>query len=342
MPPSSNTTLKQIAEQLGVSVTTVSHSLNGQARRYRISPRTEKAVKDLARTLGYAPSQLARELRSQKSATIGLVIPDISNPFCASVARRVILGAREQGYSTILCDSQEDLESEIKSIAILRSRQVEGIVVCPIGLVSNHLMEVGRAKVPIVLVDRVFPDLPLPYVTSDNFSGARNATQYLIKNGHHRIVCLQGMQGTSVNDSRVKGYRQALADNRIAVDKSLIVGNSFSEQGAYIETKLVLRMRKKASAILALGNQIMLGALRAMTEEKLKIPTDISLVAFDDQPYAEYLTVPITGVAQARSEIGKVAVKLLLDQIRAPSPRRKGGILLPTKLIIRRSVKKLK
>jgi LacI family transcriptional regulator len=341
MPPASRTTLQAIADQLGISTTTVSRALSGQAGRYRISPKTEKAVQELARSLGFVPSQLARELRLKKTLTIGLVIPDVSNPFFAGIARQVTLGAHEQGYSIVLCDSQESVEQEIQAIELLRTRQVQGVIVCPVGQSAEHLAEVQRRGLPLVLVDRVFPELPLPYVTSDNLAAAREATEYLIVNGHRRIACLQGLRGTSPNELRLRGFRQAMAEHGVPVDESLIVGDSFGERGGYLETKRLLHTPGSMTAILAFSNLIALGALRAIAEAGLAIPEAISIVAFDDQPYAAHLAAPMTTVTQAYSEMGEIAVKLLFDQIREPQAASEGGILLPARLVVRQSVKKL-
>jgi LacI family transcriptional regulator len=338
-PPS--ITLKRIADQLGLSTTTVSRSLGGQARRYRISRETERAVRELADSLGFSPNYLARGLRLKKTATIGLVIPDVSNPFFADIARQIALGAREYRYSVIVCDSQEDEELEIESLALLRGRGVEGIVLCPVGRSAGHLSQFEENGPPIVLADRYFPGLRMPYVASDNFAGAREATNHLIQNGHRRIVCLQGSLGTSPNEDRVRGYKEALLSHGLPVDERLIAGDSFGEQNGYVTTKLLLRTARDFTAILGLSNLISLGAIRALAEEKLAIPDDVSMVSFDDQPYLAYLAAPMTTVAQRSSEMGKIAVKLLFDRIHSPQAAVEGGVLLPTNLVVRASVRDL-
>jgi len=341
MPKTPHTTLKRIAEQLDVSETTVSRILSGQASRYRISKKTELAVSQLAKEHNFVPNSLARGLRLKKTLTVGLVIPDISNPFFAGIAREVALGARKHGYSIILCDSQEDTQLEAQSIALLRSRHVEGIVLCSVGLSSDHLQEFTENGMPIVLVDRGYSNLPLPYVGADNLAGAKTATRHLIENGHRLIACLQGLRGTSPNELRLRGYIEALAEHQLPLDRSLIVGgDSYGEQSGYIETRLLLQTRKDITALLAFGNLIALGALRALAEEKLRIPDDISIISFDDQPYLAHLATPMTTVAQPFHEMGELAVKLLFDQIQSSQRDPKGGLLLPTNLIVRRSVRK--
>lgn len=334
-------TLQQIAEKSGVSVSTISRVLSGQAGRYRISKTTEATVRALAKEVNFVPNQLARGLRLRRTLTVGLVIPDIANPFFAGIAQQVTLGTEKHGYSVILCDSQGSAELETKALALLQSRNVEGVVLCPVGQSAKHLTMFTDGGLPMVLVDRFFPDTAIPYVSSDNVTGAKQATEYLIANGHRRIICLQGLHGSSPNETRLRGYKEALAAHHIPVDQSLIVGDSFSEQSGYIETKLLLRTQPDARAILAFSNLNALGAIRALAEDKRKIPNDMSVVSFDDPPYAPFLSPPMTTVAQSYSEMGTVAVKLLFDQIQFPRRQTKGGILLPTAMVIRQSVRRL-
>jgi LacI family transcriptional regulator len=334
-------TLKLIADQLGLSVTTVSRALGGEARRYRISRETQRRVRELAESSGFTPNHLARGLRLKRTSTIGLVIPDVSNPFFASIVRQIALGARDYHYSVIVCDSQESEDLEIESLELLRARGVEGVVLCPVGRSAEHLAKFENGDLPIVLADRYFPGLSLPYVVSDNFTGAREATTHLIENGHRRIVCLQGLLGTSPNEDRLRGYKEALAAGQIPIDEALIVGDSFGEQNGYVATKLLLSAVHDFTAIFAFSNLISLGVMRALAEERLRIPADISLVSFDDQPYSDHLAAPMTAVAQRCVEMGQIAVKLLFDRIQSPDRVGQGGILLPTSLVVRGSVRKL-
>jgi LacI family transcriptional regulator len=334
-------TLQHMADESGVSVSTISRILSGQAGRYRISKKTEAAVRALAKQVNFIPNQLARGLRLKKTLTIGLVIPDISNPFFAGIAKQVALGTHQHGYSVILCDSQDSIELEDQALSLLQSRSIEGVVLCPVGQSAKHLSVFAQGGLPMVLVDRFFPDAAIPFVSSDNAAGARQATELLIDNGHRRIICLQGLRGTSPNEFRVRGYKEALAARQIPADESLIVGDSFTEESGYIETKLLLRTQPDARAILALSNLNALGAVRALAEEKRKIPDDMSIISFDDPPYAPFLSPPMTTVGQSYSEMGTVAVKLLFDQIQFPRRQTTGGILLPTTIVVRKSVKKL-
>ncbi|MFZ5833146.1 MAG: LacI family DNA-binding transcriptional regulator [Planctomycetota bacterium] len=333
--PKSKITLKTIAEQLGLTPTTVSRVLSGKGDQYRISQKAQRRVRELARKLNFSPNQIARGLRLSKTSTIGLILPDISNPYFATIARHVTAEARRREYSVLLCDSNEDTKYEIEAIQLIRSRNVDGLVLCPVGVSDEHLAELVESDQPVVLVDRYYPDLAIPSVTSDNLGGAREATEYLIRHGHKRIACLQGLQDSAPNRDRVLGYREALSHHDIPIDEELIVGDSFSQRSGYVATRL-LHARTEFTAIFALSNQIALGSLQVISEAGLDIPNDVSIIAFDDSPYAPFLATPMTTVEQRNAEMGQIAAQLLFASFE--SRKSSQGLLLPTRLIERDSV----
>lgn len=330
--------LKRIAQALGVSESTVSRILSGQAERYRISAKTAERVMKHAAREKFVPNSLARSLRLKRTHTIGLVIPDITNPFFAGVARQIASAARRNGYTLILCDSEETPELEEQALRLLHGRNVEGIVLCPVGLTSEHLHDFVNSSVPVVQTDRFFTKLPWPYVGCENQAGARAATEHLLERGHTRVACLQGLPGSSTNDLRVAGYREAFAKARRQPPTGMVVGNSFSEEGGYAAAKQLLAGKVRPDAILALGNLIALGALRAIAEAGLTIPQDMAVISFDDQPYAEWLAAPMTTVVQPVSDMGELAATELFEAIRNPAYRKsRRSHLLPTRLVIRQS-----
>ncbi|MDZ7724246.1 MAG: LacI family DNA-binding transcriptional regulator [candidate division KSB1 bacterium] len=331
--------LETIANNCTVSPSTVSRVLNGKATQYRISKQTEKRILSEARKLNYIPNPMARGLRMQKTLIIGLIIPDISNHFFSSIAKSVEGFTRKNGYSIMLCDSQENEELEQDSLILMQNRKVDGLIVAPVGLNSQALESFQKGGTPVVVIDRYYFNSDLPYVGSDNFQGAYDAVNYMIKCGHRRIAVIQGIPGTVPNEERIRGYTQALKDNNIEVDRSLIVGDSFGDQNGYFETKILLRNELPPTAIFAMSNLISLGVLRALYEEGLSIPDDISMVAFDEQPYSEFLKTPMTTVEQKNFELGQMAMRLLFDQIETNRIFSSKSILLPTTMIKRNSVK---
>ena len=269
------------------------------------------------------------------------MIPDISNPFFAYIARIVEKETRKHGYSVILADTEENEEIEIGSLHLLQSRKVDGMVVVPVGQKAQHLERLFQSGMPIVLIDRYFPESNLPFVASDNFGGAFQAVSHFIENGHTRIACIQGLKNTLPNIERLRGYRQVHHDFGVPLDESLIVGDSFGYENGYIETKLLLKRIPRPTAIFAVSNLISLGALHAIKEEGLDVPGDISIISFDDQPYSALLATPMTTVTQQNEKIGQLAVKLFFNQIESKKPLENQGILIPTRLIVRKSVKKI-
>lgn len=337
----SKITLKSIADRLGTSVTTVSRVLSGKASQFRISEKTEEAVWDVAKSLQFSPNQIARGLRLQRSFTLGLIIPDISNHFFATIARNIEIEARKFGFSIIICDSQESTEIENESLKLLQSRKVDGLIISSVGQNGENLEKIYKKGMPLIIVDRYFPNLDIPYVASDNFKGALEGVSYLIENGHRVIACLQGLLNSAPNEDRVRGYKEAHYKNNIQLDESLIVGDSFSEKNAYIETKLLLKRESPPTAIFAVSNSVAFGAIRAISEEDLKLPDDISIVSFDEEPYSEYLFTPMTTISQQKDEMGAIAVRLLINQIQSKNRLQTDKIKLPTELIKRKSVKNI-
>lgn len=334
-------TLEIIAKELNLSISTVSRVVNGKAKKYRISKETTELILKTAKKFNYQPNLLARSLKLNRSHTIGLIIPDISNPFFARIARYIEKSARDNGYSVIVTDSDENSEIEKSSLQFLTSRKIDGLIISPVGKESEHLIKASNKNIPIVLIDRYFSDLKVPFVGSDNYKGSYEATNYLIQNGHTRIAFIQGIIGTTVNQDRVNGFIEAFKINNIPLDRSLIVGENFGEQNGYVETRILINLENRPTVIFAASNLISLGALRALYEENINVPNDMSIISFDDQPYSNYLAAPMTTVAQQSQEIGSIAFKLLMDRMDSNHTSESPKILLPTKLIVRKSVKKI-
>jgi len=334
-------TLNYISEKMGLSVTTVSRALNNKSKKYRISKETEARVQKVANELGYKPNTLARGLRLKKTYSIGLVIPDISNPFFAFVAKTIQTYGYNNGYSTIVCNTDEQIQSEIEQIELLRSKAVDGFIIMPVGTESKHIEELLNDNYPLVLLDRCFQSIQASSVLVDNYFGAYSAVEHVIKKGHTKIAIIQGLPKTYTNTERVKGYTKALEDNNIVVCKEFIVGKDYGIDNGYIETKMLLNMVNRPTAIFSTGDMITVGVLKALGEEKLKIPSDISLVAFDDTYLAPYLCSPLTSIRQPKDLMGQMAIKMIIEAINKKK-NIDSQIVLKPKLIIRKSVKSIK
>ena len=331
-------TLEQVAQAAGVSASTASRALAGKARECRISVKTEQAILNAAKGLGFRPSHVARSLRTQRTNLIGLLVPDASNPFFAAIARKATIHAERHGLSTLLADSHDSIDHEKDLLTHLQSRQVEGFIICPIGDCSLHLGQLARSGANVVVVDRWFKDVHLPTVTSENETGACVATSALLARGHRCIGCLQGRPGTSTNDERLRGFERALAASNIEPSSTLVRGDDFSEPSGYRATLELLDAEPQLTALFALSNQNALGALRALGERRLCVPDDISLVTFDDAPFAEYLASPLSVVRQDIDAIGARAAELLIEQIRTGIKPAELIHRIPVRLVERDSI----
>lgn len=307
-------TLSELSQKTGYSIATISRVLSGKATESRIPAETANAILKAAQDNGFFPNIVAQNLRSHKVESIGLLLPSISNPFFADIANAVIASARKNHYTTIVVDSNENEDEEKHALSSLLSQKVKGIIAIPTGKDSALYEEIARKYMPVVLVDRYFMDSFLPYVTTNNYTGAFNVTTHLIQNGHRRIACIQGAQSSVPNARRVKGYMDALQKAGIQ-DNAIVMGDAFSVQNGFVETQMLLSMKNRPTAIFALSNTIMLGAIKTLRESGVRIPDDISIVCFDDNTYMDYLTPPITRVGQKTEEMGKLAVKILMESM---------------------------
>ncbi|WP_298031059.1 LacI family DNA-binding transcriptional regulator [uncultured Alistipes sp.] len=331
-------TLVTISKRTGFAISTVSRVLNGQAEKYRISSKTVELILEEARRCDYTPSLLAKGLRMKHTNTLGLLIPSVANPYFADISSVVIQEAKSRGYTVMVVDTMENEANEREGIRTMLSRRVDGIVVVPCGQTPEYLEQVNRS-VPVVLIDRYFEQTSLPYVSTDNYCGGMDATRMLLKNGHRNIVCIQGVPYSMPNRQRVRGFLDALAQEGIE-GQAAVTGNDFSIQNGYIETKLALNRPDPPTAIFALSNTILLGAVKAIRESGLHIPEDISLVSFDNNPYLDFLVPAITRISQPLEDIGKMAVKLLLESIQE-GKRSQTQIQLAPNMILCDSVRPL-
>ncbi|NUN10076.1 MAG: LacI family DNA-binding transcriptional regulator [Ignavibacteriaceae bacterium] len=333
-------TLKDIAKIAGVSVSTVSRVLHDNSKKYTISDETILKVKEAAKNLGYRVNALARGLRQNKTCEIGVIVPDISNPFFAELVKSLAGELRVKGYNIIVFDSDEDPLIEQSALKSLIEKRVDGLVVASVGQDFTQIKKVRDTEMPMVMVDRCFDELDVDSVSVDNVLGSMLAVNYLINEGHRRIAFIQGLPGTYANETRLQGYKKALHNAGIPIDKHLIAGNDFRSFNGYLKTKYLLKLSNPPTAIFTAGDLIALGALEACKENNVRIPNDISLVTFDDPDYASYLSPAVTAIEQPIKKIAQMAVAMLYDRI-SDSRNERRKILLEPKLNIRNSVARI-
>ena len=329
-------TLISISEQTGFSISTVSRVLSGQAKKYRISEQTVNIIKSEAKRSNYTPSLLAKGLRTKCTNTIGLIIPSIENPYFANIASVIIQEAKCHGIKVFVFDTFENEINEREGVLSMVSQNVDGIVVVPCGQDPAQLERIN-ADTPVVLIDRCFAETKIPFVCTDNYLGGLIGTRHLLDKGHRRIACIQGTPHSVTVKERVRGYLDALRERGLE-EEAMISGVNFSIQNGYLETKLILTDMAPPTAIFALSNTILLGAVKALREASIRVPDQMSVMCFDNNTYLEFLDPAITCISQPIEEIGTLAVKILMNRISGKMQMPDAKILLPPRLLVRYSV----
>ncbi|TDE01171.1 LacI family DNA-binding transcriptional regulator [Jiangella asiatica] len=334
-------TIRDIARLADVSKSAVARALNGDGY---VSPELRDRVLEAARALGYKPNVMGRNLRLQRTHAIGLIIADITNPFYSFVADGVLEVARESGYRVVVLASDEDPALERQCLDLLMESRADGIVAVPTGANTRAWQQVADVGAKVVLIDRDVPGLDdVDIVRVDNVDGARTAVRHLVELGHTRIATLVGPTQISTARERLEGYRLALHDAGIAYDPRLVVSNSYKREHGTEAALELLRQPDPPTAILATNNLLGEATLLAADQLGLAIPQDISVVMFDDVPWAELTRPKLTTVSQPTRQIGRLACRQLVEQIEAA----RTGVpaagpadhdtALPTELLVRDS-----
>jgi LacI family transcriptional regulator len=324
-------TIKDVAREAGVSPATVSRWMNG---RLVVKPSTADRITAAVRNLRYAPSLVARSLVTKESRTIGLLLADISNPFFASLARSVEDAAQQRGYAVIVCNSDSNPEKEASYVRLLRRKYIDGVLFLSNSPGGSGLKEALEEKIPIVVVDEAIEGVRAPGVFIDNAQGAYAAVKHLIALGHRRIGHITGPPVYST-PLRLHGYRRALEDHGLSFEPTLVREGDFQTEGGRRAAWTLINLAQRPSAIFA-GNDLMaLGAMQAAWEAGLRVPEDLAIVGFDDIPLASCLVPPLTTVAQPVSQMGRVAVDILVRRIERKPVRQR--TILSCTLRIRQS-----
>ena len=307
-------TLLSISEKTGYSISTVSRVLSGKGRQYRISQKTIDRVTEIAQSCNYTPNMIAQSLRTNKTKTIGLIVPNIDNPFFATLSAVIINQLKERGYNILLTDTMENEINEVQALNSFVSRNVDGIIAVPVGISPTQLEETAR-QVPVVLIDRYFDDTSLPYVCTDNYAGGYMATEYLIHKGYRNLLALQGVRTSMPNKERLRGFRQAIKDYESMGVQGRVAGESFSVENGYNEAMLLLGSEGAPDAVFAFSTTILLGVLKAVKELGLAIPSDVALISFDNNRFLDYFDPAVTRIEQPLNAIGKLATDTIIKMI---------------------------
>jgi len=327
--------LADVAEQAGVSVSTVSRVIN---RPEMVDPDTRSQVESVLSEMDYRPSRVARRLKNRgKAQILGVIIPDIQNPFYSEIVRGIEDVAYTRDYAVILCNSEEDPDREDFYLNVLHGESADGVILPPLLRAGNsYASDIERYDFPIVCFDRRLPGDPVDTVVVDNRKGARQVTNHLLDLGHRSIGVICGPENLSTSTERLEGYKQALRDHGVDVDERLIRMGPPHREAGHDHAGELFSLDDPPTAIFAANNQLCLGTLECARERHLAIPSDIAIVGFDDAPWAKLLDPPLTTVRQPTYEIGKQAAQRLFDRLDHPDSPPSLTTLDPT-LCIRKS-----
>ena len=314
-------TLRDVAAAARVHPATASRALNPETR-ILVSEDTARRVVAAAARLGYRPNPVARSLRTRRSHTVGVLIPDLNNPLFPPIVRGLEDKLAAAGYVALIGNTDADATRERMLFDQMRARHVDGFVVATATLHDNMLAEAAKSDLPIVLMNRLAQDYSFPSVSVDNEQGARMAISHLAKLGHKRIAHIAGPQEASTGVSRLRGFRDGMSQHRLAVDDSLIVyANRYTvEEGARCCHDLLQRRTGDDggvtfTAISAANDMLAVGCYAALEETSLQCPEDLSIIGFNDMPFIDRLRPPLTTVRFPHYQLGTEAAQLLLERI---------------------------
>jgi LacI family transcriptional regulator len=326
-------TIKDVAAHAAVSVATVSAVMNGN--KY-VSPELAQRVRESIAALGYQRNSFARGLKTQVSHSIGLIIPDITNPFYTNIARGVEDVAHAHNYSLILGNTDEDPEKEKKYLQLLESKQADGLIIAITDRSHEYLQALPTQNLALVGIDRALSGWGIDAVMVDNHVGARTAIEHFIALGHRRIGLVTGARGITPTEERLSGYTEALEKHGITVDPHLIATAQARVGGGERAAMQLLTLEDRPTALFIMDGTMAIGALQAMAKLGLRCPEDIALACFDDFTWASVMRPRLTVIDQPTYEIGQQAAHLLFERLRnrERAPRE---IRLQTRLIVRES-----
>ena len=333
--------LKDIAKALNISISTASRALRGMGE---VNPETRKAVLELADEWKYKPNPLALALLKDKTNTIGVILPEIESYYFASILRGINELAIERGYRIITCYSNESVKGEIRAIEDLLFSRVDGIIACPSNdLVDfSHYEHLQQELVPFVHIDRNCPGLQSHKVLTNNFNATKSVVDYLVKTGCKRIALITNLEPLAVGRERYEGYIEALKDNDLPFDKDLIIhgnlGTSTSEEAA----KYLLTLSPLPDAIISNNDSVAMAVMKIIKEQGFRIPDDISVVGFSDDPFSSFLEPSLTTVAQPAYLIGMKALEVMLDILDEKIPAvTENHIVVDSAIKVRKSTRPL-
>ena len=330
-------TMADVAQQAGVSLMTVSRVVNNKGD---VSAETRQRVQQVIEELGFRPSGIARSLATQRTGTVGLIVPDIANPYFSGMAHGITEVAYTEGIGVLLCDCEEDPERELEMLDILEEKRVDGVLVAAPRVDSRRLIPALAHHPNAVIINRQFKEqnsvTALGYVINDDEGGAREATRLLINKGHPAVGFLAGPQRSYGSQKRMDGYQQALRDADIPFNSNIVMYCAPTVKGGREAALHFLKQQPQITSLLCFNDLIAIGVLQACSQIGRRVPEDLAVVGHDDIPMASWVNPPLTTCRVLFEEMGRLAVQLLIDHLR-DCPERCSNIVLTPEIVQRAS-----
>ncbi|TNJ45840.1 LacI family DNA-binding transcriptional regulator [Tamlana fucoidanivorans] len=331
------TTIKDIANVLNISPAAVSKALHNDPR---ISEKTKKAVKQVAKNLNYQPNHLASALRKGKSHLVGVIVPRTNSNFFSSVIQNIEEVLNKEGYNIIITQSNESYQKECNNIDTLLFTQVDGIIASMANetIDLSYYEKIKSKGIPLILFDRGENDLNVDYIGIDDYKSSHVIVEHLVNQGCKRIAHIGGYRHTRIFNNRIKGYIDALKKHDLPLDSELLIECSLTTDDGRDKMLQLLRLKNKPDAVYVASDYAALGALQVLKENNIRVPQDIALVGFGNEPFTAMLSPSITSINQHSTEIGKQAAKTFLNYTKKKTVKQAlNKIILDAELIVRES-----
>lgn len=322
-------TIHDIAKKLNITASTVSRALNDHPR---ISTETKKLVQRAAQKLNYQPNNIAAALRNGKSNIIGVIVPTADRTFFSAVVRGIEEIANKSRYHVIICQTYDNYEKEVSIIDALLNARVDGIIASFSKETTNfdHYLKVKERDIPLILFDRSNDNLEVSHIVIDDYLGAFKATEHLIQQGCKRIAHFTSIRKISVYKERLRGYRDALLQHHIPIDETLIIESNLQLEDGRSSMKQLLRLDKRPDGIFSASAYGTMGALQVIKENGIRVPEDIALVGFSNEPFTMFTEPPLSVVDQHSISMGNAAAEIFLEEMEA-----KGKKFIPQKVVLK-------
>ena len=330
--------LKDVANHLGVSIALVSYVVNNKEKEARVSAKMANKIRRAVIDLNYQPNQIAKSLKSGMSKTIGLIVADISNPFFSSIARIIEDEARKHGYAVIFGSSDESAEKSQYLLNVFLNRQVDAFIIAPVENTEIQIKNLKKIGLPVVLIDRYFPTIQVDNVHINNFQAAYNAVEHLIRNGRKRIAMMAYDTSLPHMQERKKGYKASLKANGIRFKKEWLreASHQSIEKDVADEMKELLFPELKVDAFFFATNTLAVESLKVINRIGIKVPGDVAIISFDESDAFDFFYSPLSYVSQSLEDMGKGAVKLVIERLKDNS-KEYTNLIIKEKLVLRKS-----